>query len=931
MNFYLRFIKTVLLKATVMVFIGIFLVGSAKAQTSELSWPTATNVSKPWAFWHWMGNAVDTADIALQLVELNKGGIGGVLNVQLLDCDDPGAAKVPYLSYQWVNIMRYTINKARSLGMDMDMCATTGWEWGGPWISPADAASSQNIATFTLVAGGKLTSPVFSNRNDLQALMGFSKDGLKQNLLKNVDNNCNLNWTAPGNHGTWIIYAAGLSRGSSKVSLPTPDGSGWVVDYLDPDAVQRHLDKFATAFAGFSQNEWPRAWFDDSWEASLDWSDNGFVEFQKRRGYDLRYFLPELTGKGTADNNARVKRDFMLTVSDMMIDGFFNTSTEWGKSHHTQLSCETIAHPGNTVDMAAATDIPVADVGGGADWWLPGGQFAATGDFFGRIKVQTSAAHIMGKPLIASETMTCWGPKTTCEEKFQVTLKDMKEKIDLDLIGGVNHTMFHSISYSPQGAQWPGYMFAAGTQCGPFNPYWPHFAELNKYISRSQSFLQAGSPDIDVLFYYPCDDMFMHGNNDYLYLSPIAKQLFENGYDLDYVTDKMLLAPDVVQVSNKRLVSPGSTHKVIVIANCTYMEDTTLQRIFNLANAGASVVVVGDFPTDVPGLYNLAKRRAKLNVLINSFNSSKVTMGTIDKMAIGSGQILRGKVLDDLMTRAEVTREKMVDYGLRYIRRKDAYGWIYFIANPPGNVTVDSWIPLGLSGNSAALFDPMNGKVGMAAYSNSKVYLQLEPAGSILVRVFKKEVTGSEWAYQSLKQSATPITGTWKVQFLSGGETLPATESVSTLSSWTTWTSSPQIDVLRYFSGIAKYSISFDKPITAADEWFLDLGDVRNSAKVTLNGTYLGMVCGAPNFRVNTNGLLRPTGNQLEVEVANLAANRVAYLDIKGIPWRFNPGPGWGLAPMLTSDFIPLESGLLGQVRLIPSNNIAPDLWKNGQ
>ena len=158
----LKFIKIFWLKATVMVFTGIFLVGSAKAQTPELSWPTATNVSKPWAFWHWMGNAVDTTDIASQLVELNKGGIGGVLNVQLLDCDDPGAAKVPYLSFRWVSIMRYTINKARSLGMDMDMCATTGWEWGGPWISSADAASRQNITTFTLVAGGKLTSTFFN-------------------------------------------------------------------------------------------------------------------------------------------------------------------------------------------------------------------------------------------------------------------------------------------------------------------------------------------------------------------------------------------------------------------------------------------------------------------------------------------------------------------------------------------------------------------------------------------------------------------------------------------------------------------------------------------------------------------------------------------------------------------------------------------------
>ena len=894
----------------------------AAAQTPELTWPTETNVTKPWCFWHWMGNAVNKADIGANLAKLQQGGIGGVLNVQLLDLNDSRSPKVPFLSSQWVDIMKYTIDSARSLGMDMDMSGTTGWGWGGPWITAADADAKKNIASFACAAGGKLSSPVFGSRGDLQAVMGYSADGLKQDLLSNVDNSCNLNWTAPTNHGAWTIYAAGLTRGSSSVSCATPDGGGRMVDYLSPNAMQHHLDKFATAFAGFSQGDWPRAWFDDSWEGNLDWTDSGFVEFQKRRGYDLRDFLPELTGAGTADNNARVKRDVMLTVGDLMIDGFFKTGAQWAKSHHSKTSCETINHPGNAVDQAAAVDIPVADVGGGADWWLPGGLFSTGGDFFGRIKVQSSGAHIMGKPLIGSETMTCWGP-SFCSVTFQTTLRDIKEKIDLDLIGGINHTMFHSISYSPAVAQWPGYMFAAETQCGPYNPYWPHFAELNKYVSRCQSFLQAGVPDIDVLFYYPCDDMFMKGNTDYLYLSPIAKQLVDNGYDLDYVTDRMLLDPAVVSVSNKTIVSPGSTHQVIVVANCTYMEDTTLQSLFNLASAGANVAIVGSFPTDVPGLYNLTARRAKLTALVNSFNSSKVTSGTMDRMTIGSGQILRGTVLNDLMTAAGIVREKMVDNGLRCTRRKDGYGWIYFIANPPGNAKFDGWVSLGVGGNSAALFDPMTGNVGMAAYSNPKVCLQLKPAGSIIVRVFANAVTGPAWVYQSLGQ-ATPITGAWQVQFLSGGPTLPTTENVSALSSWTTWTSSPQINALRNFSGIARYSISYDKPSTTADEWFIDLGNVAASAKVTLNGAYLGMVCGAPDFRLNTNGLLVPTGNTLNVEVANQAVNRVAYEDINGISWRFNPGPGWTVAPMFTTSFVPLASGLLGPVSLVPSNGTVP-------
>ena len=139
-------------------------------------------------------------------------------------------------------------------------------------------------------------------------MIRFSSDGLKQDLLANVDNNCNLNWPVPVDHGTWVIYVVDISREACKVKLSTPDASGWVVNYLDSAATKRHLDKFSTAFAGFSKSEWPRAWFDDSWEADMDRSDSGFSEFKKRRGYDLRYFLPELNGKGTTDNNARVKR-----------------------------------------------------------------------------------------------------------------------------------------------------------------------------------------------------------------------------------------------------------------------------------------------------------------------------------------------------------------------------------------------------------------------------------------------------------------------------------------------------------------------------------------------------------------------------------------------------------------------------------------------
>lgn len=898
-------------------------------QPSELKWPGESNVTRPWTFWHWFGNAVDRKNITSRLEELNRCGFGGVLVTGLQQCNDPKAPSVPFLSAEWADVMKHTIRQARRLGMDVDMSPCTGWEWGGPWISRNDAGSTLQVSSVTVGAGKRWEDPICDKREDLQAVMGYSGKGTKVDLLEHIDANGRLDWAAPSGEGDWTLYIAGLKRGSSTVRFPTPDGKGLVVDYLNPKAVQAHLDKFAAAFSAFEAKDWPRAWFDDSWEARMNWSQEGFAEFEKRRGYDLRQHLAEFQKQGKDEDSKRVLRDFQVTTGEMMIDGMFKTASAWMRARGSQLCCEAIDHPGNMVDMAAACDIPSEDVGGGRGWFFLPGKYRIDGPFFKRAKVHASGAHVANKPLVTSETMTGWGqysgkPGYTF---FSTPLKDVKEKLDLDFIGGVNHLMYHSITYSPDSARWPGYLFHAETQMGPYNPYWPHLADLNAYASRCQAFLQAGRPDAELLFYFPFDDQLMKGERR----MPVTVEssLFSAGYDVDYVTDSMLLDPKMVSTSGGELVSPGSTHRALVVGGCQYMDETTLQRIFDLASAGATVVIVGDFPQDVPGLFNLAERRKKLETLVKSFDASKEVTGTVARMKIGSGQILKGTVIRDLMDKAGVQREAMVDTGLYSIRRIEESGWVYFIANPPGNKRVEGWVSLGVNGESAAIFDATTGQSGIAAFSNqggrTSVYLQIEPSGSCIVRVFKKKIEGPKWAYASPAANAIPITGNWKVEFLSGGEKIPSPENISTLSSWTTWSHSPQAEALKYFSGLAKYSITFDKPDVQADQWLLDLGDVRNSAKVTLNGQRLGTVYGAPDFKVNASRALKAKGNLLEVEVANLAFNRAAYLDLNNIPWRMVPPLGgvYNIAVIKPSDPL-LESGLLGPVTLEGVKNYLP-------
>jgi hypothetical protein len=97
------------------------------------------------------------------------------------------------------------------------------------------------------------------------------------------------------------------------------------------------------------------------------------------------------------------------------------------------------------------------------------------------------------------------------------------------------------------------------------------------------------------------------------------------------------------------------------------------------------------------------------------------------------------------------------------------------------------------------------------------------------------------------------------------------------------WTTLPDPRA-QAFSGTARYRVTFDAPAAKADEWLLDLGDVREAARVRLNGADLGIAWSLP-FRVRL-GALRPTGNVLEIDVTNLPANRVRDLDLRKVEWK---------------------------------------------
>jgi hypothetical protein len=773
-----------------------------------------------------------------------------------------------------------------------------------------------------------LVEPVAANRNlqalaleqvkyarelPLAVLMAYSRAGDVVDLTARVQPDGRLDWTAPS--GRWTLYGIFTGWHGKLVERAAPGGEGNVVDHFSTDAIRKYLLPFDRAFAGHDLKGL-RAFFNDSYEVDdatgeADWTPRLFDEFEKRRGYDLRRYLPPLLGKSPDDVGARVLADYRETVSDLLLDTFTAEWASWARRRGQQARNQAHGSPANILDLYAASDLPETE---GAE--------------IQRFKWATSAAHVAGRRLVSAEAATWLG------EHFRVRLADVKAAVDRFFVAGVNHIVYHGTAYSPAGDPWPGWQFYASVEFSPQNAWWTDFGALNAYVARVQSFLQSGRPDTDVLLYYPFYESLTDRGPSLLAhfggaappskgtsFEKAAAALQSAGFTYDFVSDRQLQR---TRIANGRITTEaGTPYDTIVLPASRYVPLDTVRQLLELARAGATVVSLERWPDDVSGLGDLDGRRLRFRAALDAITLRPADADGIREAAIGRGRILQGSDLGPLLTRAGVRREAMVDHGLQFARRRDALGRIYFVSNP-GDRAIDDWVPIGSRAIGVMAFDPVNGRSGRlnvrAADGTREVYLQIPAGGSLIVAESPIAPPASFDAYRTAGD-AVPVAARWTVRFLEGGPRLPPPQTVDRLVSWTAF--GPDAEV---FSGTAAYTATFAPPNRDVQLWQLDLGRVAESARVRLNGRDLATLI-APPYRVVLSASQLRAANTLEVAVTNLSANRVRDLDRRGVAWKkfYNVNFPARFPENRGSDGLfsaarwePLESGLLGPVTLTP-------------
>ena len=887
---------------------------------ADPAWPVPTAYSRPWTRWWWPDSAVDKAGITANLEAFARAGFGGVEVEPIGHLADPKVKRIPYMSPEWVNLLVHASREARRLGMRIDLGGMgTGWSFGGPWIPLEDASVVVDIPSWRLSRDQRLQDPVGPERRFVEAVMAYSAEGKIENLTARLDPSARLDWAAPSDG--WTLYAVVERRDTNRVREATPGGSGYVVDHFSAKSFAKHLAHFDQPLAAVSRADAPGAVFYDSWESFMNWTGDLFDQFERRRGYDLRLHLPEMCGKGPdKDSIRRVQCDYRETLNELFMEGFLLPWREWAARHGMGIRMQAIGVPANEIDVFAANAIPEADMGGPPSWYFESPGVYAPKHLFRRAFLPASAAHLAGRPLVSAETLTLMGPP------LSTPMEMCKENVDYNFVGGVNHILYHGVCYSPPSAPWPGWLSPWGTHLEPTTPAWRSLPAFNIYVTRCQSMLQQGNADCEALFYFPTYDYWSAEldrtvgwgwRDGYLFdFPPASIRLWQQGYAYDFTSDALLR--DAVTVEQGRLAGRAGSYRVLVVADCRLIPVQTFRRIVELARQGATVVVAGESLADVPGLGRLDERRRQFKEIKTSLGQASPLEGDVTELRIGSGRILTGPDLGELMRASGARREACVDYGVQFIRRADRDGWTYFFVNPTAR-RLDQWVALSVSGPTAALFDPASGRVGLAATRPNRqrsldVYLQIEPRQACLLKVYRKPVNGRAWAYLAPAGEPVALKGDWQVEFIVGGPRLPAPRRLSELSSWTSW-GGGQAELLRNFSGTARYTLAFDAPAASATDWLLDLGEALDHACVSLNGRDLG-VCFARPFRLRLSSALRPGRNTLRVEVTNFMSNRAADLARRENLTKLVFG--WGQADVGDLGQAPLPSGLLGPVTLTP-------------
>ncbi|MGA8437359.1 MAG: glycosyl hydrolase [Candidatus Sulfotelmatobacter sp.] len=958
--------------------------------------------ARPMVRWWWPGGDVNDEEISRELRIIKDAGLGGVEIQSFKDGLNPAptaevARRVDsFLTPEWFKHVKYAIEEGGRLGLDVDLTFGSGWPFGGPYI-PLSLAAQKLLVHETVITGPTTFSgqfpgaplgtgeklvavlaapgslPVHGRRKpqefsdsvpvDIVTTSGKIDIASVTVLTQQVSDDGSLKWEVPA--GQWVLFSFIQAPTLQTVEGGAGIGTQWVLDHLKRQALDRQIEAVGEAgkkYFGEDFGKSLRAIFCDSLEVtaeSMYWTDGFLSEFQKRRGYDLTPYLPLVKRPGESDPGEeypslpffddpeigeRVRHDYWMTVSDLMIENFYQPLTDWAHGNHLKARIQPHGAPADLLKIYGQADFPETEV------LYADGRY----DF---LKLASSGGHLFGKNTISSETFV-WR-----DHPYEITPELMKTTADELFSAGITRIGYHGFPYEYMDRPDPGW-FPFSTQyeltytfsehLNFHNPFWPYLRPLNDYMARVQALSQSGHSISRVALYshrlyYPS---WMPVDEDY----PLEYSLMANGYNFDFINEDTLL--HYATVENHELHTPGSVYPSLVLRNETRISLPLAEKLQEFASAGLPVVFAEHLPAEEISFKDYSSHGEQIRRIMRELTAVRsASSGPASSQPHGSVRFVADATAVPRVLQAELNVSPNLSFATPepqvFFQQFDVARVSFFFFRNALAESQDFRVTLPAGKRIPEIWNPWTGEIAEAAVyrsdrSNVTLEVHLDPYASQLVGLAEspEEEHAVHTTFPKIERASgglvgvTPEPGSYRTEFNDGKDRVSrVTEKDIPLAltlgpnwdlnlvgndkdgkQWSEqihdaplrdWSLSQN---LRYFSGHGHYSLDVDIPqpyLRPGLALELDLGEVHDVAEVWINHTRVNSLIMRP-YRLDVSPFLKVGNNHFEVVVTNTLRNRLVG----------DGASGDSHFVMFQRRVFFMPSGLIGPVRLIPEARV---------
>ncbi len=758
------------------------------------------------AYWWWLEGYISKQGITDDLTAMKEAGIMGAIVFDAGGSTSGRKASVRtplgpgFATPEWRDLFVYACRVADSLGIEISMNITSGWNDGGPWVTP-EYASQKLVWSETFVDGGKkidiqlplpeklltyegsdqpyskpvavLAMKLTEDADSVKPLPHFdikavhtirtipqTPDGLGYDwetfvrplpddlkgcharsedvtdISKYADAEGRIRWDAP--EGRYAILRFGHTGTGVKVSTHSPGAGGLAIDYMSVEAMDLQFNNAVMPL---------------------------LEDLQKTGGKSLRYLHDDSWELGAANWTPRMEKAFSEAngydirkylpviagkivenhdVSERFLYDFRHTIAELIEKNHYQRFKE-LSHKygiGIHPESGGPHPAPIDALKNLGQSDIPMGEFWAIANTHRvlpqhRIFIKQGAS---AAHIYGKRFMQAEGP-TTIGPHWERDPWMLKPTMDRVFCEGLNRFVIHTFTHSPREAGIPGNEYFAGTHINPNTTWWNQGKAFLEWSARNSFMLSQGFFAADVAFYY--------GDNvpNQVPLKHIDARLGE-GYDYDVVNSDVILNRMTAR-DGKIFLPDGMNYRVLVLPNRKAMNIDVLEKIEQLVKAGATII--GPKPETTVGLRNSAGTEKRLNKIADAL-WGKIDGTTVMENISGKGKVVWGKTIRETLENTGIVADfaysgAATDAHIDYIHRtihgiagKDNIQ-IYYVANRLERAEFVR-CDFRVAGLQPEIWYPENGKIVPANVYIQKdgrtgLPLHLDPFGSVFV-VFRR-------------------------------------------------------------------------------------------------------------------------------------------------------------------------------------------------